>query len=105
MLDSPPEPNPEWPAAEADPATSSAPYRLYNIGNHQPVELLHLIEVLETELGREAKKNFLPKQPGDVAETFADISDLTRDMGFKPATSIEEGIKRFVAWYREFYRV
>ncbi|MCC6872931.1 MAG: NAD-dependent epimerase [Sandaracinaceae bacterium] len=94
-------PNPEWSGQEPDPGTSSAPYRLYNIGNHNPVELMHLISTLERELGVEAKKNFLPMQAGDVPATFADVDDLVRDVGFHPATPIEEGIRRFVAWYRE----
>jgi UDP-glucuronate 4-epimerase len=97
--------NPAWNPALPDPATSSAPYRLYNIGNHQPIELLYLIELLEQNLGRTAKKNYLPLQPGDVLETFADIEDLTRDIGFCPTTSIEVGVERFVEWYREFYHV
>ncbi|MBZ0118189.1 MAG: protein CapI, partial [Sandaracinaceae bacterium] len=94
-------PNPEWSGTKPDPGTSSAPYRLYNIGNHNPVELMHLISTLERELGIEAKKNFLPMQAGDVPATFADVDDLVRDVGFHPATPIEEGIRRFVAWYRE----
>jgi UDP-glucuronate 4-epimerase len=97
--------NSAWNPALPDPATSSAPYRLYNIGNHQPIELLYLIELLEQNLGRAAKKNYLPLQPGDVLETFADIEDLTRDIGFRPTTSIEVGVERFVEWYREFYHV
>ena len=87
------------------PSSSSAPYRLYNIGNHQPVELLHFIEVLEQALGRTAEKKLLPLQAGDVPATYADVADLTRDVGFKPATPIEVGIKRFVEWYRGYYNV
>ena len=98
-------PNPDWSGADPDPGTSNAPFRLYNIGNHSPVELLRLIEVLETSLGRTAEKNFLPLQPGDVPATCADVEDLTRDTGFHPSTPIEEGVRRFVEWYREFYRV
>ncbi len=97
--------NPGWSGGQPDPGTSAAPYRLYNIGNNNPVELMRLIEVLETELGREAEKRFLPLQPGDVPATCADIDDLMRDVGFKPATPIEEGVRRFVAWYREFYGI
>lgn len=100
-----PEPNPEWDAARAEPGTSAAPYRVYNIGNHQPVELLHFIEVLERALGRTATKRLLPMQPGDVEATYADVDDLMRDVGFRPSTTIEVGIDRFVRWYREFYRV
>ena len=95
--------NPKWSGARPDPATSSAPYRIYNIGNHRPVELMHFIGVLEKALGREAKKNFLPLQPGDVPATFADVDDLMADVGFAPATPIEEGVARFVKWYRDYY--
>ena len=98
-------PNPEWSSDSPDPGTSAAPYRNYNIGNNQPVELLYLIETLEKALGRKAEKNLLPIQPGDVPATFADVDDLVRDVGFKPATSIEEGVGRFVEWYRGYYRV
>lgn len=98
-----PAPNPNWSGARPDPATSSAPYRIYNIGNHHPVELMHFIGVLEKALGREAKKNFLPMQPGDVPATFADVDDLVADVGFAPATPIEDGVARFVKWYREYY--
>ncbi len=96
-------PNPAWDSARPDPATSSAPYRIYNIGNHRPVELMHFIAVLEKNLGREAKKIFLPLQPGDVPATYADVDDLVADVGFAPATPIEEGIARFVKWYRDHY--
>lgn len=95
--------NPEWSGDRPDPATSRAPYRLYNIGNNQPVELMHLIETLETALGMKATKNMLPMQPGDVPATYADVDDLMRDVGFKPATPIEVGVARFVEWYRSFY--
>lgn len=98
-------PNPQWTGATPDPGTSSAPYRIYNIGNNQPVELMHLIGTLEKCLGMTAEKNMLPMQPGDVPATYADVDDLIRDVGFKPATPIETGIERFVAWYREFYQV
>ncbi|HEX5830508.1 MAG TPA: NAD-dependent epimerase [Gemmatimonadaceae bacterium] len=97
--------NPAWSGDTPDPGTSRAPYRLYNIGNNNPVQLMHLIAVLERCLGREARKNFLPMQPGDVPATYADVDDLSRDVGFRPATPIEEGVERFVAWYREFYAV
>src|SRR6185295_7653027 len=98
-------PNPQWDGAHPDPGTGKAPYRLYNIGNSQPVELMHVIATLEAALGRKAQVRLLPMQPGDVPETYADVEDLTRDVGFKPATPIEEGIGRFVAWYRRFYGV
>jgi UDP-glucuronate 4-epimerase len=100
-----PQANPSWSGMRPDPGTSKASYRIYNIGNNQPVELLHFIEVLETCLGRKAEKQFLPMQAGDVPETYADVDDLTRDVGFRPATPIHEGIARFVEWYRAYYRV
>ncbi len=98
-------PNPEWSGAAPDPGTSCAPYRLYNIGNQQPVELMRYIEVLEDCLGRRAEKNFLPLQPGDVPDTFADVEDLIRDVNYLPRTRVEDGIARFVDWYRDFYAV
>ena len=105
VLDSVPQPNPAWSGAAPDPGTSKAPYRLYNIGNNQPVELLRFIEVLEACLGRKAEKQFLPMQPGDVPETYADVDDLMRDVGFRPSTPITTGIARFVEWYRTYYQV
>ncbi|MDO8446316.1 MAG: NAD-dependent epimerase [Deltaproteobacteria bacterium] len=96
-------PDPKWSGDAPDPATSYAPYKNYNIGNNNPVELMRFIEVLEDALGKKAKKNLLPMQPGDVPATYADVDDLMRDVGFKPATSIEDGIKRFVDWYRGYY--
>ncbi len=101
----PPEPSEMAPGEALDPARSHAPYRLYNIGNNDPVELERFIEVLERKLGREARRELLPIQPGDVPATFADVSDLERDVGFRPATAIEEGVSRFVDWYREYYQV
>jgi UDP-glucuronate 4-epimerase len=98
-------PNPSWDGAAPDPGTSRAPYRLYNIGNNQPVDLMRVIALLEAELGREAKKNFLPLQPGDVPETYADVAALVESVGFQPATPIEEGIPLFVSWYRDYYNV
>jgi UDP-glucuronate 4-epimerase len=103
-LDHPATPNPSWTGDQPDPGTSAAPARVYNIGNHQPVELLDFIEVLEQALGRKAEKKLMPLQPGDVPATYADVEDLTRDVGFKPSTPIEVGIPRFVQWYREFYK-
>ncbi len=97
--------NPNWSAAAPDPATSRAPYQIYNIGNNQPVELLHLIETLERALGKTAVKKFLPMQPGDVLATFADVNDLTRDVGFRPSTPIEVGVENFVKWYRGYHKV
>jgi UDP-glucuronate 4-epimerase len=100
-----PVPDPSWNGKQPDPAVSFAPYRLYNIGNNQPVELMHFIDVMEQKLQRKAVKNFLPIQDGDVPETFADVDDLMRDTGFKPKTTIEEGIEKFVAWYKEYYNI
>jgi UDP-glucuronate 4-epimerase len=105
ILDRIPQPEANWSGEEPDPATSSAPYRLYNIGNHQPVELLRMIEILEKCLGKPAQRNLLPMQPGEVPATYANVDDLWRDVGFRPATPIEEGIRRFVEWYREYYHV
>jgi len=96
-------PDPDWNSNRPDPATSSAPYRIYNIGNNNPVELMHFIACIEKALGREAKKNFLPLQPGDVPKTYADVDALVADVGFKPSTPIEVGIDRFIAWYRSYY--
>lgn len=102
-MDHPPVPEAGWEARAPDPATSFAPYRIYNIGNGQPVRLLHFIECLENELGIEAKKEFVPKQPGDVDETWAEVSDISAATGFQSKTSVEAGIARFVEWYREYY--
>ena len=104
VLDSVPQPNPEWSGQAPDPGTSSAPYRLYNIGNNQPVGLLDFITMLEECLGRPAKKKFQPLQAGDVPETYADVDDLARAVGFRPATPLREGIARFVEWYRAYYQ-
>jgi len=95
--------NPDWSGQHPDPATSRAPYRIYNIGNNSPVELMYLIETLEKALGVTANKTFLPMQPGDVPATFADVDDLIRDVGFQPSTPIETGIERFVNWYRDYH--
>ncbi len=104
-LDRPPDPDPQWDAAAPDPATSHAPYRLLNIGNHAAIELERYIETIERCLGRSAVRNLLPLQPGDVPDTSADIDDLTALIGYRPRTSIEVGVPRFVKWYREFYGV
>ena len=98
-------PNPEWSSAEPDSATSQAPYRLYNIGSNNPVELLRFIELIEDNLGLQAKQNLLPLQPGDVPETYADVQSLVDDVGYKPATPIEVGVSRFIDWYRDYYEV
>ncbi|MDH3768506.1 MAG: NAD-dependent epimerase/dehydratase family protein, partial [Gammaproteobacteria bacterium] len=97
-------PDKNWSAISPDPGTSFAPYRLYNIGNNRPVELLRYIEVLEDCLGQKATKNLLPIQPGDVPDTYADVDDLARDVGYRPSTPIETGIARFVAWYQDYYK-
>ncbi|SFD12303.1 NAD-dependent epimerase [Pragia fontium] len=96
--------NPSWTVETGSPATSSAPYAIYNIGNSQPVRLMEYIESLERALGKIAKKNLLPMQPGDVLETSADTSALDKAIGFKPQTSVEDGVQRFVDWYRSFYQ-
>ena len=100
-----PAPNPKWQGNHPDPATSFAPYKIYNIGNNHPVELIYFIETLEKNLHKKAKKIFLPMQPGDVPATCADVDDLMADVGFKPATSIEEGIKKFLSWYKDYYKL
>lgn len=105
VIDSVPQPDPFWSGDSPDSATSYAPYRLYNIGNNNPVELMKFIEVLENCLGMKAEKNLLPIQAGDVPATYADVDDLEKDVGFKPATSIEEGINKFVEWYRGYYKI
>ncbi|MBV8774243.1 MAG: NAD-dependent epimerase/dehydratase family protein, partial [Deltaproteobacteria bacterium] len=105
VLELVPAPTPDWPALAPKPATSAAPYRIYNIGNNVPVKVLRLIEVLEDALGRKSVKRFLPMQSGDVFATCADISDLQADTGFAPSTPIEAGVPQFVRWYRDFYGV
>jgi len=99
------EPNPAWNSDAPDPATSKAPYRIYNIGNNNPVELMYLIEIIEKELGRVAEKRMLPLQPGDVPATSANVDALVRDVGFAPQTPIETGVANFVAWYREYFQI
>jgi UDP-glucuronate 4-epimerase len=105
VLDRVATPNEQWSGASPDPGTSRAPYRLYNIGNNSPVELMRYIEVIEECLGRKAQKNFLPMQPGDVPSTSADIEDLAADVGYRPSTPVETGIARFIEWYRGYYGV
>ena len=105
VTDVTPAANPAWSGDSPDPGASYAPYRIYNIGNNSPVELLHFIETLERSLGMTAIKNLLPIQAGDVPATYADVDDLMNDVGFKPSTSIEEGVNRFVEWYRAYYRI
>ena len=98
-------PNTQWSGQEPDPGTSKAPYRIYNIGSNNPIELSRYIEILEDCLGKKAERNLLPLQPGDVPATFADVGALIEDVGYKPATTVEEGIKNFVAWYKDYYQV
>ena len=105
VMDKVPEPDPEWSGDAPDPASSSARYRLYNIGNNNPVALEHFIGCIEKAVGKTAIKNYLPLQPGDIPRTFADVAALENAVGFKPGTPIEEGVARFVAWYRLYYKV
>lgn len=105
VIDRIPQPDPLWHGDSPDSAVSYAPYRLYNIGNHNPVELMKFIEVLEACLGKKAEKNLMPIQAGDVPATYADVDDLIRDVGFRPATPIEVGISRFVEWYKDYYGI
>ena len=105
VIDRPATPDPAWRGSDPDPATSYAPYRIYNIGNNQPVELMRYIHAAEAALGRKAVMNMLPMQAGDVAETAADISRLEAAIEFRPRTSVEEGVKKFVEWYKGYYKV
>lgn len=99
-----PQPNPNWSGDRPDPGTSNAPYKIYNIGNNQPIELIKFIETIEDCLGIKAQKNMLPIQPGDVLTTYADVQDLAKDLGFKPSTPIEVGVKKFIDWYKDYYK-
>ncbi|RBP42243.1 NAD-dependent epimerase [Garciella nitratireducens] len=105
LLDVIPESNPEWDETKDDISTSFAPYKIYNIGNNQPVQLMKFINILEEKIGKEAEKIYMDMQLGDVLRTYADVSDLEKDIDFKPSTSIEDGLGRFVGWYREYYNV
>jgi len=105
VLQTVPAPNTAWSGESPDPASSPAPYRLYNIGNNNTVELEHFIQSIEKALGKEAQKQYLPLQPGDVPATYADVDDLQHDVGFKPSTPIETGIARFIEWYKDYYRI
>ena len=105
VIANPPKPNENYDIIRENPSTSSAPYKIYNIGNNKPVELMEFIETIEKHLGKKAKMEFLPMQAGDVPKTYADVDDLVRDVGFKPETSIDEGIGEFVKWYKEYYEV
>jgi UDP-glucuronate 4-epimerase len=104
LVDRPPQGNPQWSGSDPDPASSAAPWKIYNIGNNRPEELMHVVALLEKEFGRPAIKEMLPMQPGDVPATYADIEDLARDIGFKPSTTIEDGIARFSKWFRDCRR-
>ena len=97
--------NAAWKSEKPDPGTSKAPYRIYNIGNNRPVKLMDFIAAIEEALGQKAVKEFLPLQLGDVAKTYADVDDLIRDVGFKPSTSINSGIRKFVEWYLAYYKI
>ena len=105
LIDRPPQGNSELSGDRPDPATSAAPWKIYNIGNNRSEELMHVVSLLEKEFGRTAIKEMLPMQPGDVPATYADIEDLARDVGFRPVTTIEQGIGRFAKWFREYYQV
>lgn len=104
LVDRPAQPDPQWSGASPDPGASAAPWRIYNIGNNKPEQLLHVVEVLEAALGRKAVRELAPMEPGDVPATYADVDDLMRDVGFRPATSIEDGVGRFVHWFREYHK-
>jgi UDP-glucuronate 4-epimerase len=100
-----PKRNDSWKVSGAKVSESSAPYKIYNIGNSKPVQLIHFLESIENELGKKAQKELLPMQPGDVPCTFADVADLILDTGYKPSTGIEDGIKKFIEWYKGYYKV
>ena len=104
LIDRPARGDPDWSAEAPDPSRSSAPWRIYNIGNNSPVDVLAVVKILEQTIGKKAIRELLPMQPGDVPATFADVDDLMRDVGFKPSTPIAEGIARFIAWYKEYHR-
>ena len=105
LIDRPARDDPAWSADAPDPARSSAPWRIYNIGNNSPVDVLEVVNILEQTIGKKAIRELLPMQPGDVPATFADVDDLMRDVGFKPSTPIAEGIARFIAWYKQYHQV
>ena len=105
VIDHVPTGNPNWTGQAPDPSSSKAPYKIYNIGNSSPVKLMDFISAIEKALGKEAQKNMLPIQPGDVPATWADVNDLVEDLGYKPSTSIQEGVNRFIAWYKAYFQV
>jgi len=104
-IDHVPQGNPQWSGATPDPGSSAAPWRIYNIGNSKPEELTRVVAILEQELGHKAERQLLPMQPGDVPATYADVDDLARDVDFRPATAIEDGIRQFAAWYRSYHNL
>ena len=103
LLNNPPKPNREWDAKKADPGTSSAPYKIYNIGNNNPIKLMQFIEIIEEAVGKKAEKDYMQLQDGDIPMTYADVDDLMLDVGFRPETDIRTGIGKFIDWYKEFY--
>jgi len=105
LIDRAPQGNPDWSGDKPDPGSSAAPWRVYNIGNNNPVDVPKVVTILEKELGRIAQKELLPMQPGDVPATYADVDDRMREIGFRPSTSIEDGVRRFVAWFREYHSI
>jgi len=105
VIDNPARPNASWSGKQPDPSTSSAPYKIYNIGNNNPVKLMDFIDAIEKALGKTIEKNMLPIQAGDVPATYADVSDLVENLNYQPATPVQMGIDNFVKWYREFFKV
>lgn len=105
LVNMPAQPDPSWSGASPNPARSNAPWRIYNIGNNSPVEVTYVVDLLEKALDKKAKRELLPMQPGDVPETYADVDDLMHDVGFRPSTKIEDGVARFVEWFREYHKV
>jgi UDP-glucuronate 4-epimerase len=105
LMHRPPQPDPEWSGDRPDPGSSAAPWKIYNIGNNNPEDLMHVVSLLEKEFGRPAAKEMLPMQPGDVPATYADVEDLAREIGFRPGTTIEDGVARFAKWYREYNKI
>jgi len=105
VIDNPAQPSPDWSGKNPDPSTSSAPYKVYNIGNNNPVKLMDFIQAIESALGKEIEKQMLPLQAGDVPSTYANVDDLVKNLGYKPNTPVQQGIDNFVAWYREFFKI
>jgi UDP-glucuronate 4-epimerase len=105
LIDRAPQGNPDWSGDKPDPGSSAAPWRVYNIGNNNPADVPKVVAILEKELGRIAQKELLPMQSGDVPATYADVDDRMREIGFRPSTSIEDGVRRFVAWFREYHSI